>query len=138
MQITIPKDLGGDLKVMPPGPCTAAIEGLSMGKSGTGNPKVTIRWCLTTELYPKGAKETSLGERVLETFSLQEQAMWNLNGLYKAATGENLPQGDYDEAELQEILEDGLKGKEFNLVLGVGMTNEGEERMEVQTRKLVK
>jgi len=139
MKITVPKDLGGDLKVLPPGPCKGAVEGISVGKSQTGQPKATVRWIVLSELYPKGDKEhTSVGERVLDTFSLQEQALWNLNAFYKEATGENLPQGDYDEAEMQVILEDALKGSEFNLILGTEMTPDGEEQTRVQERKVAK
>ena len=136
MKISIPKDLGGELKVLPEGPCRAAIEGISLGKSKVDQPKATVRYVCLTELYPKGAPESSIGERILETFSLQSQALWRINDLYKEATGENLPQGDYEDAELQGILEEALKGTEWNLLLG-NETYEGQEQTKVQERTRV-
>lgn len=133
MKISIPKDLGGDLKVLPEGPCRAAIEGISLGKSKEDKPKATVRYVCLTELYPKDQEETSIGERILETFSLQPQALWRINDLYKEATGDNLPQGDYEDPELQEILEEALKGTEWNLLLGTE-TYEGKDQTKVQER----
>jgi len=133
MKISIPKDLGGELKTLPEGPCRAVIEGISLGKSKADQPKATVRYICLTELYPKGAPESSIGERVLETFSLQSQALWRINDLYKEGTGESLPQGDYEEAELQELLEGALKGTEWNLLLGTE-EYEGREQTKVQER----
>ena len=133
MKISIPKDLGGELKVLPEGTCRAAIEGVSLGKSKADQPKATVRYVCLTELYPKDAPESSIGERILEFFSLQSQALWRINDLYKEATGENLPQGDYEDAELQGILEEGLKGTEWNLLLGTG-EYEGHEQTKIQER----
>lgn len=134
MKISVPKDLGGELKVLPEGTCTAAIEGVSIGKTREGKPKATVRYVCLTELYPKDAPASSIGERILETFSLQPQALWNINGFYKDATGESIPQGDYDDAEFQEILETGLKGTEWSLVLATELTPDGSEQTRVQTR----
>jgi len=136
MKITIPKDLGSELKVIPEGPCRAAIEGISLGKSKTDQPKATVRYVCLTELYPKGAPESSIGERILETFSLQPQAIWRLNDLFKEATGENLPQGDYEDTEFQEILEEALKGTEWNLLLATEIYD-GREQTKVQERTKV-
>ena len=133
MKISIPKDLGGELKTLPEGPCRAVIEGISLGKSKADQPKATVRYICLTELYSKSASETSIGERVLETFSLQSQALWRINDLYKEGTGESLPQGDYEEAELQELLEGALKGTEWNLLLGTE-EYEGREQTKVQER----
>jgi len=133
MKISIPKDLGGELKTLPEGPCRAVIEGISLGKSKADQPKATVRYICLTELYPKDASESSIGERILETFSLQSQALWRINDLYKEGTGESLPQGDYEEAELQELLEGALKGTEWNLLLGTE-EYEGREQTKVQER----
>ena len=133
MRISIPKDLGGELKILPEGTCRAAIEGISLGKSKADQPKATVRYVCLTELYPKDAPESSIGERILETFSLQSQALWRVNDLYKEAIGENLPQGDYEDAELQEILEEALKGTEWNLLLATE-EYEGREQTKVQER----
>ena len=136
MKISIPKDLGGDLRILPEGTCRAAVEGISLGKSKEGKPKATVRYVCLTELYPKDTPETSIGERILETFSLQPQALWRINDLYKEATGGNLPQGDYEDPELQEILEEALKGTEWNLLLETE-EYEGREQTKVQERSKV-
>ena len=136
MKITIPKDLGGDLKILPEGPCRAAIEGISLGKSKEDKPKATVRYVCLTELYPKDAQETSIGERILETFSLQPQALWRINDLYKEAAGESLPQGDYEDPQLQEILEEALKGTEWNLLLETE-EYQGNQQTKVKERSLV-
>jgi len=133
MRITIPKDVGGELKVLPEGTCRATIEGLSLGKSKENQPKVTVRYICLTELYPSDFKDSTIGERILETFSLQPQALWRINDLYKEATGENIPQGDYEDLEFQEILEGDLKGTEWNLLLETE-TYEGREQTRVKER----
>ena len=133
MRITIPKDLGGELKVLPEGPCRAVIEGVSIGVSKEDNPKATVRYLCLTELYPKGGEETSIGERILESFSFLPQAVWRLNDLFKEAVGDSIPQGDYEESELQEILEEGLKGTEWDLVLETEVY-EGREVTRIQER----
>ena len=89
-------------------------------------------------MYPKDSGMTSIGERILETFSLQPQALWNINGLFKEATGGNIPQGDYEDTDIQEILEDNLKGSEWDLVLATELTPKGEEQTRVSARELAK
>jgi len=138
MRISIPKDIAGGLKVLPEGPCRAAIEGVSVGKSKEGNPKATVRYVLLTELYKPEDQQTSIGERVLETFSLLPQALWNIGSFYKEATGENVPQGDYEDAELQETLEEGLKGTEWDLILETDLSPDGNEMTKVAERHLAK
>ena len=138
MKITVPQNVGGELKVLPEGTCRAAIEGVSVGKTSEGKPKATVRYICLTEMYPKDSGMTSIGERILETFSLQPQALWNINGLFKEATGGNIPQGDYEDTDIQEILEDNLKGSEWDLVLATELTPKGEEQTRVSARELAK
>ena len=54
---------------------------------------------------------------MLETMSLQPQALFALAKTWKDATGENLPQGDYDEAGFSELLNSTLTGTEWDLLL---------------------
>lgn len=135
MKIIVPENVGGDLKVLPEGPCQAVVDRIIFGTSQTGNPKATVRWTVTSEMYPKDAPATSVGENVLDTYSLQSQALWRLNSLYKEATGNNLPQGDYTPEEFIDLIESELKGMEFNLILGTELSPEGDEQTRVQKVK---
>lgn len=117
MQIHIPEDIGGELKLLPDGPCNAVLTNLTLGKSKEGNPKATAMFVVTSEMYDDPKEGTTVGEKVLETFSLLPQALFNINGLFKSVTGENLPQGDYDYETFLQILLEALKGQEFTLML---------------------
>lgn len=137
MKIHVPENLGGDLKVLPEGPCTASIDNITLGTSKAGKPKATVRYILTSEMYKPEDGQSSVGEVVLETFSLQPQALWNLNSLFKDCTGDSIPQGDHEPAELESILQEGLIGQEFNLILETVPNNEGVSQTQVTSREKV-
>ena len=98
----------------------ASIQDLYIGTSKAAQqPKVTIKWVVTSEysgieIMTKKEKEkhiTTIGENVLETASLQPQAIWKLSGLWKEVTGEpKIPMGDYEVEELETILKEQLVG----------------------------
>ena len=140
MQITVPEDIGGDLRKME-GVGNASLSQIIPGKSKAGKPKATIKWILTDELDGNAEGDAStVGEPVLETFSLQPQALWKLNELYKQATGERIPQGDYDPDSFMSMLEEALVGKEFSLVLELVIPDDGsstETRTEVTERTYI-
>jgi hypothetical protein len=134
MKITVPKDIGGDLKILPEGPCEATLTELFLGKStSSGHAKVTAKYVITSEMDIKGQKAydaegeevdfpedfSTIGEVVLETFSLQPHALFGLNSLYKSVAGRNLPQGDYEPEELVDLLKEELIPREFKLILEV-------------------
>ena len=137
-RVSVPESMGGELKVLPAGPVFATIEDIFLGESATKNPKATVKYILTSEM--DGSKErdfSTIGEVVLESFSLQPQAMWRFNDLFKQATGERLPQGDYDKEEFEVMLKENLVGAEFELILEVGETDKGDPRTEVHSRSKV-
>ena len=118
MRIIVPEEIGSELKLLPEGVVRATLEKLMLGKSGSGYPKVTARYLITEEM--EGVKEgepPTTGEVVLETFSLQPQAMFGLNSLYKAVTGERIPQGDFSPEEFMADLDEKLTDTEWDLVL---------------------
>lgn len=117
MKITIPDDIGGELKVLPNGQYSGVLTNLILGKSAAGNPKLTGMYTITSEGYDDPTEGSTVGEKVLETFSLLPQALFNINRLYKSVTKENIPLGDYEYEDLLIILLDSLKGQEFNLIL---------------------
>jgi hypothetical protein len=88
------------------------IQEIFFGESKAGAPKLTVKWLITSEYTGKKDKDYSstVGENILENFSLQEQALWNLNSLYKKATGERLPTGDYQPEEFVGLLKEKLIG----------------------------
>ena len=125
MQISVPTDLGGELRKLE-GVAVAQISDLMFGKSKAGHPKMTIKYLITEEMdsIPDGEPPT-IGEPVLETYSLQSKALWKLNNLYKDVTGERIPQGDIDYEEFQAMLIETLIGKAFSLILELEIPGDG-------------
>jgi len=144
MKIKVPENVGGgDLRVLPVSEPTyeAVLEDIFLGKSGTGNPKATVKYIVTSEYEGKEAKakdfESTIGATVLETFSLQEQAIWRLNDLFKQCTGERVPQGDFEEEEFLGMLKDAMVGTNFNLMLKNEEDNKGAMRTQVEKREAI-
>lgn len=133
MKIHIPEGLGGELKVME-GSTKASLDKIVWGLSQTKQPKATFMYTVLDELSTDKSQPTTVGERVLETFSLQPQALFKLNDVYKAATDEGLPVGDYSEEEFHQLVEDALLETEWQLNLQKGMDQNGKERTEVGQR----
>jgi hypothetical protein len=139
MRIHVPKDLGDELRLLPEGVAEATLERVIIGKSKAGQPKATLRYVLTSELPVNPNEPSTIGETVLETYSLQEQALFRLNRTYREVTGERLPEGDYSPEELEEILNDALGGTQWTLVLGQEVPADGsstEPRTVVKDKKL--
>jgi hypothetical protein len=134
MKIHIPEGLGGgDLKIME-GSTKATLDKIAWGLSQTKQPKATFMYTVLDELSTDDNQPTTVGERVLETFSLQPQALFRLNDVYKEATGEGLPVGDYSEEEFHSLIEEALQDTEWQLNLQKGMDQNGKERTEVGSR----
>jgi len=125
MRIMVPEDIGGELRKLE-GVAVATLQSISFGKSKAGHPKATLKYILTEEMdgIPEGEAST-VGETVLETFSLQPQSMWKLNDLYKSVMGERIPQGDYGQEEFEQMLNEALVGHHFNLVLELQIPSDG-------------
>jgi hypothetical protein len=140
MKITIPEQIGGELRKLM-GPCKATLEKIIIGKSKVNQPKATFLYTITEEMdCVQEGEASAIGEKVLETFSLQPQAIFKLNSVYKAATGEYLPQGDYDETQIGEMLTEALTGSEWNLALELQVPTDGsstEERTTVVKREFI-
>jgi hypothetical protein len=151
MQIQVPSDLGSDLKILPEGMADATISDLFLGTSAAGQPKLTVKYLISSQMNTKGQTYiddegdeqpfpkdfNTVGEVVLETFSLQPQALFNLNSLWKGVTGNNLPQGDYSPDEFISLLKEELKGRDFKLSLEHGRTNRGVIQTQVKKRTFV-
>lgn len=142
MSIVVPESLGGELRLLPPGNAKATLEKIMVGKSkSSGQAKATFRYTITEEMegLPDDAP-TTVGEAVLETYSLQPQAMFRLNDVYKMVLGERLPQGEWTPEEFEERLNEDLCGTEWNLVLENQVPSDGsstEERTVIVAKTLV-
>lgn len=126
MQIHIPEDLGSDLRLLPAGTVEAALEKIIYGTSQKGNPKVTFKYIATSEM--EGVEEgepPTIGETILETFSLMPNALFRLNDVYKAATQERLPQGDFTKEQFLDMLDEALIGHTFRLMLDQQLPSDG-------------
>ena len=145
MQIHVPEELSGKLKVLPEVQLNGRIQDLFLGTSKAGNPKVTVKWVITEECTEKKAMkavqaynelETTIGENILENFSLLPNAIWNLNDLFTDVTGNRIPQGDFGPEEFEAMLKSSLIGSEMRLDL-ITDTGSGSERTIVNDRAKV-
>ncbi|MFA7162840.1 MAG: hypothetical protein WC097_01655 [Eubacteriales bacterium] len=142
MNIVIPENVGGgDVMLLPEGVARAMLDKIILGTSSTGNPKATFRYILTEEMsekIPDGSP--TMGAVVLDTVSLQPQALFTLAGIYKQATKENLStiQGNYSEEEFGALLNERLCGTEWNLILKQEVNRDGEPRTVIKKQTFVK
>ncbi len=63
---------------------------------------------------------------MLDSYSLQPQALFGLNNIYKQMTQEQLPQGDYEMSEFVELVKDALNGASARIIVepdGAGERN---------------
>lgn len=139
MNIKVPENVGeSDLRMLPvTNPLyEAVIADAFLGKSGTGNPKLTVKYTVTSEYTGPEAKakdfESTVGATVIETFSLQEQAIWKLNDLFKKVTGDRIPAGEMTEEQFLAAMKKALVGTKVTLLLKHGMSNKNEPRLEVE------
>lgn len=128
--ISVPKDLGGDLRNDIQGVAKGTLTAMHWGKSQEGKPKVTIEFILTEDI--PGLEPPTTGEKVLESCSLQPQALWKLNIYYKGAKEEDLPSGDHSFEAFQAIVEEALLETEWDLDLMVGMDNKNNPRTQIR------
>jgi hypothetical protein len=115
MRIVIPENIGGEIRVLPEGIYDATLDRIIIGKSKEGHPKATVKWIVTSE-NAKDGEQSTIGETILDSYSLQPQALWRINKLYKEFAGIDIPQDDYTAESLLEKLEESLKGVEAKLV----------------------
>lgn len=140
MRFVIPDNIGGDLRVLPSDSYDAEIVDIYLGESAAHKPKATVKYLITSDYTGKKSADykTTVGENALETFSLQPQALFNINGLYKSVTGKNIPQGDYDEQGLLTILKDALLGQRFKLkIVETANPTSGEPMSKVDGRQFM-
>jgi hypothetical protein len=134
--ISVPKDMGsGDLRSDIVGLAKAELVKLHWGTSRANRPKVTIEFVILEDV--PGIEPPTTGEKVLESASLQPQALWKLNAYYKSATDEDIPEGDYSFVEFQEIIEKALLGTKWDLDLFTGQDDKQQPRTQVRKANAV-
>ena len=126
MKFTLPENIGGGLRLLK-GPCEATLEKLILGKSKAGFPKITARFIITDDSkLERDTDEPAMGETVLETYSLQPQALFSLEATFKEVTGESLtslkdksPKGDgeFEAEDFTALLTEALCGTDWDLIL---------------------
>lgn len=139
MKIIVPENVGSSLRVLPIDSYEVEIQELYMGESKQKLPKVVVKYIVQSEYSGTKDKDfqTCIGETVLETISLTEQAMWNLNDLYKGATGERIPKGDFDPTEFETMLKEALIGARYTVLVELD-TSQGDERTKIKKRTPIK
>lgn len=127
MKIVVPENVGGELAKLE-GPCVAIIEKVILGIShNSQQPKATFRYVISE----MEGNDEAAGQNVLETFSLQPQAMFNLNDVWKEVTGERLPMGEFSKEEFENMLNETLAGTEWDLILAIEIPQGAEEERTV-------
>ena len=133
MKFVIPESIGSEVRVFPEDTYEFEIQDLFLGVSKQSQkPKITLKLICQTEYSgPKDANfKTTVGDPLLETISLQEQAIWKLNDYYKGATGERIPAGEMDEEEFTAMLKEALIGSRWSILVKTD-TSQGDERSKV-------
>ena len=133
MQIHVPEEMGGKLHCFPEGAYDAQIQDCFVGQSKAGNPKLTVKYVITSEPEDGPADPPTTGENVLESFSLLPNAMWNLNDLITSVTDERIPARDFAPEEFEQFCKEALVGAAGRVML-VQDASQGEPRMKVEER----
>jgi len=135
--IHVPEEMGGgDLRLLE-GIARASLQKVLLGTSKANQPKATVKFILTEDMDGiKDGEPSTIGEPVLESFSLQPQAMWKINDLYKAVMGANIEHKDYTPQEFAAMLNEALTGTEWDLVLEIQTNRDGKPQTVVTKRSL--
>lgn len=133
--IEVPNDLGGDLRNDIEGVCRAELTKLNWGVSKKNQPKVTIEFTLVEDI--DNIEPPTMGAKVLETCSLQSQALWKVNSYYKGVTGEDMAAGKMTYEEFKIMMENTLLGTSWDLDLMIGTDEKNEPRTQVRTANYI-
>ena len=137
MKIHVPENLGaGKLRILPEDTYKAVVSDAFHKIAGSGKPVCYFRWTLKSECTkPNIIKDpnyiSTVGEAVLDSYSLQEQAFWRIASDLETLTGESLPEGDYDSEDPVKMIKENVVGCEASIRLEVETTNKGNQRMKV-------
>lgn len=135
------ESLSSDLFILPEDVYTAEISTIvpKEKSKSSGLPLLWLSWVITSDPsepinedeYPD-LQGTTVGKKVLESYSLSENAIWRLNSLYKVVTGNNLPTGqDFSLEEFTEMMKEALVGFVAKITLEQGEDQNDNPKMNV-------
>jgi len=138
VNIRISEDqLSSDLALMPEDTYSAELTDITTKLSKSSQQPVSwFIWTVTSdplepideELFPD-LQGSTVGKKVLDSYSLQENAIWRLNQIFKILTQENLPTDqDYSMEEFNEMLKERLVGSDVTMQLSIEEDNNGVQR----------
>lgn len=130
MQIHVPEDLGGKLRVLPVDVYDIKISDIFIKPASTGSLQAYIKATVRSEFSGKKGKDyqSTVGEPILTGYNLQEQSLWRLNQAVVEITGDKIPHGDWDKESFEQWLKDNLVGWEGKATTENETTNKGTER----------
>ena len=135
MKYVVPVDIGSYLRVLPIDTYDCEVKDVFYGESKEGKPKATLKLIVLSEFSGKKDADfqSCIGETIIETMSLQPQAMFKVNDWYKGATGERIPAKPegYEKEEFEELLKNALIGTQFSVLIETD-TSQGDERTKVK------
>jgi hypothetical protein len=142
MKIVVPDDIGGELRILPEETFESTITDIFLGTSAAKQPKLTFKHVLTSESPSlKDGDPPCLGEIVLDTYSLQPQALFRLNTDFKKVTGSKIPASDspdgYDAEEFLLLMKETFMGTNWTIALETETNpNDGEERTKIKEKMI--
>jgi hypothetical protein len=109
-------------KVIPPGLYRARITKCEPAVSKAQNPCLSIIFTILSE--GPNPEANAMGTLVPDKPALTNEAMWRINQLYEAITGTAIPKGEYDSAELQQLIRAAIVNQEVNITTQIDTNRE--------------
>lgn len=104
--------------------------------SSTKKPMIKATYTLSGKM-PSG--KNALGRKIIDNIVLQQEVLWKLNQPYHAATGEDLPEGDFTVDELYALFKDVTENKRFSIEVTTEpfTDKEGKQRENNRIKKIL-
>lgn len=91
--------------------------------SNSGKDMLAVEWTLEGK-DPNG--QNVAGRKVFDNVTFEESMVWKWNNLYKAGTGEEIPEADFTFEEMFGLVANAIQGKKFTLELTVVPKKDGD------------
>lgn len=114
MKINVPENMGP--QPVPDFVYKASITKTEVKAALTGSLMVVCEYTILSE--GNDPTQNTVGRKVFDNLVLQESTLWKVNIAVKAATGQNIPKGDYEIDELAGLISNLLLNKEVMLKIG--------------------
>lgn len=112
------QDFSG-FRTLPDGPAVIMLEKMKAGLSKKKQPMITATFVVVEEMANANPDEPeTVGAKVVEFYSLQENAQFKIIQDYKEVAKENMPHGDYQTAQdLLDVIAPVMEGSEWDAIL---------------------